>query len=194
MLRTGTRVARIHPLGGRYRAAWNELRSFGPTTSRFDHHPLPRRDHPSRSIAYLTFGTGLFACALAEFFQDGNGRVGPIDRVRRQPAITLFELATDLQLLDLSSGWVTRAAGNQAIVSGPRGRAREWSRAIYSAHEEIHGLAYASSVWAPGRCIALWERGKSALPPSPLASRTLDDPSIESAVAGAAVELGSYVV
>jgi hypothetical protein len=170
------------------------MRLFGPTTSRFDHHPPPRRVHPSRSIAYLTFDDTRFAAALAEYFQDANGGVGPIDRVHRQPVITQIELATELHLLDLDSGWVTRAGGNQAIVSGRRSRARDWARAIYAEHQAIAGLAYGSSVWAPGRCVALWERGAVALPPTPMTSRTLDDPAIEPALADAAKKLGSYLI
>jgi len=189
-----TRVARIHPVGGPHPLAWNEMRSYGPTTSRFDHHTAPRRAHPTRSIAYLTDGPTRFAAALAEYFQDANGGVGPIDRSNRQPAITQFELAGDLQLLNLDSGWVTRAGGNQAITSGRRSRAREWARAIYSAHPGIEGLAFGSSVWAPGHCIALWDRGSAVIPAGPLTSRTLDDPVLDAALANAAVALGTYLL
>jgi hypothetical protein len=124
---------------------WNETRSFGPTTSR-DHHSPPRRVHPTRCIAYLTYGAQRFVAALAEYFQDANGGVGPIDRSNGLPAITQFELAADIQLLDLDSGWVTRAGGNQAIISGRRSRARDWAQAIYSEHPTIQGVAFGSSV------------------------------------------------
>ncbi len=173
---------------------WNGMRSYGPTTSRFDHHTAPRRAHPSRSIAYLTYGPTRFVAALAEFFQDGNGGVGPIDRSNRQPAMTQFELAADVQLLDLDSGWVTRAGGNQAIISGRRSRAREWARAIYSEHPSMQGVAFGSSVWGPGHCIALWDRGLPAIPGAPLTSRTLDDPVLGVALANAALALGTYLL
>lgn len=170
------------------------MRSYGPTSSRFDHHTLPRRVHPTRSIAYLTFGPTRFVAAIAEYFQDANGGVGPIDRNNRQPAITQFELAADVKLLNLESGWVTRAGGNQAIASGRRSRAREWARAVYAEHRDIQGLAFGSSVWGPGRCFALWDRGSSAIPSAPLTSRTLDDPVLDAALATAAVTLGTYLV
>jgi hypothetical protein len=193
-LSAGTRVARIHALGGPRPMPWNGMRSYGPTTSRFDHHTLPRRSHPTRSIAYLTYGPTRFVAALAEYFQDANGGVGPIDRSNRQPAITQFELAADVHLLDLDSGWVTRAGGNQAIISGRRSRAREWARAIYAEHPSIEGVAFGSSVWGPGRCIALWDRGSRAIPAAPLTSRTLDDPVLNAALANAAIALGTYLL
>lgn len=194
LLPAGTPVIRIHPLAGPHPTAWDEMRAFGPTTSRFDHHTTPRRLHPSRSIAYLTFGDRRFVAGLAEYFQDANGGIAPIDRALRRPTVTQFELAVDLDLLDLDSGWVTRAGGNQAIVSGPRSSARAWARAIYAEHPTAQGLAYGSSVWAPGRCIALWDRGFAAFPAAPLTSRLLDDPVIDVALANAAADLGTYVL
>lgn len=170
------------------------MRSYGPTMSRFDHHTTPRRAHPARSIAYLTHGPTRFVAAIAEYFQDANGGVGPIDRSDRQPAITQFELVGDLRLLDLDGGWVTRAGGNQAIISGRRSRAREWARAIYSEHPSLQGLAFGSSVWGPGHCIALWDRGSSVIPAAPLTSRTLDDPVLDVALANAALALGTYLL
>lgn len=194
VLPAGTTLVRVHALGGVHPAAWNELRRFGPTTSRFDHHTLPRRDHPTRRTAYLTTGPDAFVAALAEHFQDDGGRVGPFDLALRRPAITLFEMATPLTLLDLDTGWVTRAGGNQAIRTGPRGVSRDWSRAIYRHHRTVQGLAFGSSVWGPGRCIALWERGAKVFPAAPTATRQLDDPVLLSAVMHAAQRLGTYVL
>jgi hypothetical protein len=192
-LEPGTVVVRVYALGGRNRSAWNELRAFGPTKSRFDHHTLPRRIHPTRAIAYLATGPAAFTAAIAEYFQDDAGGVGPIDRHRHRPAISVFELARPVTLLDLDSGWVTRAGGNQAIRTGVRARSREWARAIYR-HHPVDGLLYGSSVWGPGRCVAVWERGRAAFPPAPAATRTLDDPHLAVAVASAAVELGAVWV
>lgn len=68
-------------------------------------------------------GTGpdAFVAALAEWFQDDGGGVGPFELALRQPAITMLETTDQLTLLDLNGGWVTRAGGNQAIWTGPRG-------------------------------------------------------------------------
>jgi hypothetical protein len=135
-------------------------------------------------------GNTAFTTALGEYFQDQDGGVGPIDRRRDRPAVTLIELTGPLTLLDLDSGWMTRAGGNQAIRTGPRSRSRDWARAIYR-HHNVDGLAYGSSVWGPGRCVALWDRGRAALTALPLATRTLDDPYLASAIASSAIDLGT---
>ena len=195
VLPAGTPIARIHRLAGGYATAWNELRRDGPTTtSRFDHHPPPARVHATHSIAYLTYGKTQFLGALAEAFQRRGGGVRPIDRVDNSPAVTLFELADEIALLNLDSGWVTRAGGNQAITSGARGRAREWARAIYAEHDDVMGLAYRSSVWARGRCIALWDRGASAFPKAPLTTRLLADDAMDIPLDRAAAALGTRIV
>lgn len=190
----GTHLVRVHAHGGPHPMAWDEFRSYGPTTSRFDHQTVPRRDHPTRAIAYLAHGPTRFVCGLGEYFQDASGGVGPIDGAHREPVITQIEVSRDLRLLDLGSGWVTRAGGNQAIISGLRSRSRAWARAIYATHTDIDGLAYDSSVWGPGRCIALWERGRDAFPLAPVTSRLLADPGMSTAVANAALDLGTYVI
>jgi len=194
VLAAGTTLVRVHPLGGAHPTAWNELRAFGPTKSRFDHQPLPRRNHPTRRIAYVTTGANAFVAALAEYFQDDAGGVGPFDLGLRLPTVTLFETASALTLLDLDGGWVTRAGGNQAIRSGPRGVCRDWARAIYRHHTNVHGLTFGSSMWGPGRCVAMWERATPAFPAAPTATRRLDDPAIALAVMNAALTLGTYVL
>lgn len=201
MLAAGTRVVRVHPLGGAHPLRWDEMRSWGPTKSRFDHHTLPSRSQ-QRAIAYLAHGSGAaLTTAIAEYFQDESGAgVGPIDTTFDHPTATMFETAADLVLLDLASGWVTRAGGNQAVCAGPRSNSRAWARAIYAAYgakgraPRLVGLAYPSSVWGPGRCIALWETGSAAFPSGPTATRSLADPAFETAVAKAALDLGSYVL
>jgi len=193
-LRRGTRLVRVHPLAGPHPSAWNAFRSVGPTKSRFDHHTYPRRDHPRRRIAYVTLGSEAFVTALAECFQDDGGGIGPIETRRDRPVMTVFTLAAAVTVLDLDGGWITRAGGNRAISTGPRARARDWARAIYRAHPKLAGLAYQSSAWGPGRCVALWERAEPALPPDPDAIRALDDSSLGGAVAGAALRLGTFVL
>lgn len=191
-LTAGTSLVRVHHLGGPRPTQWNGFRRLGPT--RFDHHPPPRRSHPTRRILYAAHGDEAFTAAIAECFQGESGRMGPIDAGRGAPAVTVFGLRDDVVLLDLDSGWVTRAGGNQAIRTGPRARAREWSRAIYRAYRHIAGVAYGSSVWGPGRCVALWERAEPALPDTPEATRLLSDPSMGPPLARAAVQLNTYVL
>lgn len=190
----GERLVRIHLLAGAHPSAWNEFRKYGPTTSRFDHHMGRKRDHPSRRIAYLTRGADAFTAAVAEFFQDDNIGVRPIDTHLNRPNVAVLDTVRPLHLLDLDGGWVTRAGGNQAIRTGLRSRSRDWSRIIYRHHPGLDGLAYSSSVWGPGRCVALWERAEDAFPPAPTNSRTLDDPTLAPAVAVAALQLGTVIL
>lgn len=188
----GGTLVRVHCLAGERPIAWDGFREHGPTASRFDHHVAPPGPQ-DRAVVYATYGDDAFVAALGELFQQGD-RAGPIDRTRCRAAVTTFACARTVVLLDLRSGWVTRAGGNQAITSGPRERARRWARAIHEAHGDLDGLAWPSSVRGPGRCAALWERARDAFPPAPLASRTLDDPMLAAVVADAAVRLGAHTV
>lgn len=193
-LPAGTVVLRLHPLTGPHPCAWDEFRHWSTTGSRFDHHPPPPADCPERGVMYLAAGDEAFTTGIAEYFQDDRGTVGPIDRQRGGLAASAFALATPLQLLDFGSGWVTRAGGNQAICSGPRSASRAWARAIYDAHPTVAGLYYPSSIWGPGRCIALWERGAAAIPDGCTLHRTLADPALDGPVATAAETLGTITV
>lgn len=143
---------------------------------------------------YLGTGRTAFTTVLAEYFQDDRGTVGPIDRRRNGVALSAFELAAPVQLLDLGSGWATRAGGNQAICSGPRSRSREWARTIYDTHPTVAGIYYPSSTWGPGHCIALWERATPAIPEHCVLHRRVDDPTLDDAVAVAAMDLGTYTL
>lgn len=51
-LPAGTAMWRIHPTDRPHVVPWNALRSFGPTSNRFDPHPPPPRDHPDHGVAY----------------------------------------------------------------------------------------------------------------------------------------------
>lgn len=191
---SGAAMLRIHPLGGPHPVAWNTFRHWGPTASRFDHHTRPLRRHPTRGVMYLTAGDQAWTTALAECFQDGAGRVGPIDRRARAPAVTVIGLSRDLRLLDLGSGWVARAGGNQSITSGLRSTARAWARSIYRHHPHLDGVWYPSSIWGPGTCVTLWERAADAIAPTPVLHRLLSDPVLDPPLASAAETLGTYLV
>ena len=179
MLRAGDRLVRVHSVGGDHPLAWDAFRGFGPTKSRFDHHTLPARVQ-DRGIIYVARGQTAFTTAIAEYFQDDSGAgVGPIDTRRNSVTLSMFRLVEDVPVLDLDSGWITRAKGNQAIKSGPRDVARAWARAVYEQYgTELMGLAYTSAVWGPGWCVALWEVARDALPVSPDSSRLMSDPAM----------------
>lgn len=136
-----------------------------------------------------------FTGAIAEYFQDGSGAgVGPVDRTLDDVTVTVFATAAALVMLDLDGGWVTRAGGNQALRTGARGTARHWARAIYARFPDVAGVAYSSSVWGPGRCLALWERAAPAVPAHPSATRALADSHLDTPLAHACSELGTFTV
>jgi hypothetical protein len=155
--------------------------------ARFDHHPPAAKRHRTRAILYAS-DSG--PTSLAEVFQ--QTRV--IDRFADSPALAGFHLTRDLQLLDLTGAWPTRARASMAINSGSRARARAWSRAIYAAYPRVEGLRYASSMNANQPALALYERARSALPAAaaldlPLAARALMTP-----LAAAAIRFGYALV
>jgi hypothetical protein len=154
---------------------------------------VPSDDYPDFGIMYVALGNQAFTAAIAETFQDSDGQTtGPIDRRYRRPMFTMFESAEALVLLNLNSGWITRAGGNQAICSGSRAMAQAWAREIYAAHP-VDGVFYGSSIWGPGSCAAIWERGERAVPSAPLVSRSLEDPYLDGAIASAAIALNAVV-
>jgi hypothetical protein len=194
VLKPGDKFVRVHRVAGTRLAAWNQFGYWGPTKSRFDHH-LPSPSDRERGILYAARASTSFTAAIAEHFGDDSGAgVGPIDPLLHSPTMTLFTITEEIPLLDLDSGWVTRAGGHQAIKTGPRDAARAWARAIYDFHrDKVLGLAYGSSVWGPGRCIALWETARDILPSDPNWSRLMSDPALGSAIAKAAEELETVI-
>lgn len=186
-LPAGAELWRVYFRGGAHPARWNGFRSFGPMGARFDHHPPPRRRHRTRSILYAS-DSGL--TSLSEVFQDTR----VIDRFADTPALTALRIGRDLQLLDLTGAWPTRAGASMAINSGARGIARHWSRAIYAAYPQVEGLRYASSMHANQPAFALYERARSALPPTAVMDRPLSEPGLAAPLAAAAIRFGYALV
>ena len=191
-LAAGTTVVRVHPLAGPHPQAWNELRAWGPTTSRFDQHTPPPRTHPTRRVAYVAVGANAVTGALAEFFQDAAGGIGPLALSYHHPAMTVFTLTGPVVVLDLDSGWVTRAGGNQAIRTGPRG-----------CPDCGRGPSTPPIRRSPGWCTArrcgvpagAWRCGNAASRAGPrprTRPRTLADPALAVAVATAADQLATF--
>jgi hypothetical protein len=142
---------------------------------------------------YVTLGREAFTTAIGEVFQDSDTqRVGPVDRTLRRPFLTVFETTDTLTLLDLDSGWITRAGGNQSIRTGSRAMAQRWAREIHQ-NLAVNGVYYGSSLWGPGVCAALWEGAARAFPVAPMLSRALDDPVLATPIAHAVDTLGTVV-
>jgi RES domain len=187
LLPAGAVLWRITFRAGAHPSPWNGFRTFGPTNARFDHHPAPARRHRKRAILYAS-DSG--PTSIAEVFQ--QTRV--VDRFADTPALAAFQLIRDLQLLDLTGAWPTRAGASMAIHSGSRGKARAWSRAIYAAYPDVEGLRYASSMNANQPAFALYERARSSLPPAAALDVLLATPALAAPLAAAAIQLGYALV
>lgn len=183
---TSTLVWRVYFQGGPFPSRWDELRTFGPTGSRFDHH-LPPPSVQDRGILYAAKHG---PTCIAEVFQDTR----TIDRRSRTPWLVGFRLARDVTLLDLTGAWPTMAGASTAIHSGPRARARRWSQAIYAVYPHVEGILYCSSMDASRPALALFERARPALPRSPEFHRSLDDVLMRSVVDAAAQRFAYAVV
>ena len=183
VLAAGTELWRIYFRGGAHPTLWGQFRSYGPSRSRFDHHPTPAGVHPHHSIIYAA---EVGATALAEVFQDGR----LIDRVRGDPWLVGFQLSRDVTLLDLTGTWPTRAGASMNINSGPRPRAQRWSRRIHAAYPTVEGIYYPSSMNANAPSVALYERASTSLPAAPTFHRALSDPALLVVLQNAATDFG----
>jgi len=174
---------RIYFGDGPHSGRWDGFRSYGPlTTARFDHHVPPRREQ-ERAILYV--GLAIATC-VAEVFQDTR----VIDRRRRAPWLVGFRLRRTVRLLDLTGDWPTRAGASQAVSSGRRDRARQWSAAIYDAYPETEGLWYRSSMHGGEPAMALYERARGALRAQPEVHLPLAHPGLEVPLGRMAASLG----
>jgi len=182
----GSLLWRVYFRGGRHPGNWSELRAFGPTDSRFDHHVPPPRVQ-SRAILYATVA---IPTCLAEVYQ----RTRTIDRNDRSPWLVGLRLAEAVELLDLTGTWPTRAGASTVINSGPRSRARLWSRAIYDAYPHVEGLSYASSMHGHRLAIALYERAEHKIQPQPEFNRPLKDPILLNSLKKISTDLNYAIV
>lgn len=177
-----TELWHVYKRGGDHPARWNALRFVGPLGSRFDHHLLPRR-RQKRGILYL-------ACDILTCVAETYQQTRHIDRHRDAPWLVACETTRPLQLLDITGLWPTRAGASMAINTGPRAITRAWSVAIYEAYPNIDGLWYCSSMAGNRTCVALYERGRDAIPPRPTLNRALADPTIFDVLCAAGEALG----
>jgi hypothetical protein len=167
----GAMLARVYPRGGRFPTTWGAFRFTGPLASaRFDHHD-PGREEERRGVLYGA--TGLGTC-VAEVFQ--ATRV--VDRFADDRCFAAFGLTRPVRLLDLTGDWPTRAGASQAIATGPRSRARAWTRAVFVAYPKIEGLWYPSSMRGGHPSLVLFERAEDAIPSDPEVDIPLSHPGL----------------
>ncbi|WP_138469566.1 hypothetical protein [Poseidonocella sp. HB161398] len=189
--RAGTPLGRIYFRGGDHPTDWSAFRRWGPAGSRFDHHlpdPAGRGCLQSRGILYAagSAAPGALSVCAAEVYQATRLIRAEAD----EPWFAVFPTARDLTLLDLTGLWPTRAGASMAISSGPKARARAWSRAIYDAYPEIDGLLYGSSMAGNAPVLALYERAGDSFGPAPLFNRALADDALYPSLSAAAARIG----
>jgi len=187
-----TRLGRLWFADSAHTSGFALFRRFGPTASRFDHHP-ERPDgtpqvHPDRAILYaVPESPGALTVVLAEVFQTTRA----IDREDGEPTFSVFEVTRDLALLDVTGVFATRLGASAALSSGPRRTARRWSRALHAAYPDIDGIAYRSSMSGGSHlAFALFERAEDAMPGRAVASVRLRDSSLDQALTSCAQTLG----
>ena len=185
----GVRIHRIYERGGPFPTLWNAFRHVGPL-SRFDHH-----HRGADGLAAQPRGT-LYAAAdiptaVAEFFQNTR----QINRTRRQPWLVSFMLSGEVRLLDLTDAFCVRVGASAKLVSGPFVYAQNWSRGLYEAYGEAHGLYYRSSL-TNRPAVALYERANQPglFPTNPILHRALADPTLHKAMAMVGEEIGYGVL
>jgi hypothetical protein len=124
--------------------------------------------------------------AIVEAFQDGR----LIDRVLDSPWLVAFQLTRDVTALDLRGRWPTVAGASQAVASGRRDIAQAWGRAIYEAYPTVGALLYPSAMAGGATNVAVYERGRGALPKQPRLHVPLAHPGLEASLNRIATTFG----
>lgn len=142
---------------------------------------------PDRAILYAA---GDLTTAVAEAFQ----RAGVIDVITGDPYLAILRTSRPMAVLDLRSDWPTRTGASQALASGSRASARNWSRAVWEDHPAVEGIAWHSSMHHDGTALALYERAADALEPDPVTNLALATRGLAFPLAHAADALGFGLV
>ncbi|MEJ5946865.1 RES family NAD+ phosphorylase [Pseudokineococcus basanitobsidens] len=185
-LRAGSVLWRIHFTAGEHPMAWDGMRYFGRTTSRFDPQaqPCETAGPDPRGVAYLA--TDL-PTALAEVFQ----RTRVVDTRRGEPYLTALATAHDLDLLDLA-GTASLRLGAAGTIAGDRDfRATQaWARAIVTTWPETPGL-WCASAMSQQPCVTLYDPGVAPIfPTRPALSLPLSHPGLLPWLVPASEEIG----
>lgn len=186
MLPAGTPLWRLHGTTGTHALGWDKLRHFGPTSGRFDPHPLPRTDHHRFSVTYTALDA---ASPFAEVFQ--GTRV--IDRYADGRYLTGWLTTRPLRLLNLTGDWPVRSGASYAINTGRHDRCREWAHAIHEHPPQVDGLFHHSAmVGTP--LTTLFTPSADSFPAAPIFSRPIAEPSLAVMVSSLAERFGYRLV
>ena len=191
-LARGTSLARVYFTGGDYPTRWNEFRHYGPTGARFDHHLVDARGEAATQERSILYCASAADTCFGEVFQETRR----INRTRRAPWLAIFLLQSDVDLLDLTGAYPTRAGASMAINTGNRARARAWARAFDGVHDGVHdalhGIYYPSSMNGNEPAVALTDRAERVhcLPEHPDLNRALADDALLDILKHSAHRLG----
>lgn len=184
----GTRLVRIFNAHGNHPQKWNSFRYTGPLPhGRFD----PQQPGPDGSLNTDTNqGVVYFALSVrtsvAEVYQTSS----VVDRKTNGPQLVVVRPRRTLRLLDLGGLWPTRLGASQEISSGPKRVTQAWARTIRTAHPDLDGIWYRSSMDSGDPAICLWNPpGASALPSAPDVLLPLDHPGLDVPLARVCEEL-----
>ncbi|MEO7059452.1 MAG: RES family NAD+ phosphorylase [Lapillicoccus sp.] len=179
--RRTTPLWRVHATAGPHVVPWDELRQWGPTTSRWDPQPPP----PGPSTLGVAYAALDVSTALAEVFP--QTRV--VDTRSLVPCLTAWRPTRDLRLLDLTDTWPIRAGAAHALTSAPRAVCRAWARAIVDTWPELDGL-WSLSTMTGAPTVTLFTAAADAFPHRPAFSRTLTTPGLRLTLDDAARRIG----
>ena len=187
-LPAGSTLARVYYTSSAHPLPWNQFRSFGPLSFRWDHHLPTVAGEPHEQGRTVYYAAANAVTCLAEVFQATRR----IDRVYQAPWLVIFNTLRPLSLLDLTGDFATRLGASLAIHSGSRGRARDWARDLYEAFADAEGLVCASSMHGGAPAFVLNERALRAtmFPPHPEFHRALADDVLLDPLKHAAQALG----
>lgn len=181
---------RIHATSGRHPSRWNQFRHWGPTSSRWDPHPLPPGEHPGHGVLYTAVDT---STAFGEIFQEGR----IIDLQGDDRYLTGWQPARELVLLDLTDTWPLRNGATADLSSAEKDTCRTWARAVHTelsvAGPRIDGL-YSTSTITGRPVVTLYRRSIDSLPTAPQLARELGHDDLVAIVEKAMEDTGFDVV
>lgn len=172
---------RIRTVKGPHPSPWNGFRTFGPTGSRWDPHPLPRGDHPGFGVSYAAATPG--TCA-AEVFQLQRTIV-----LSDEQELTGWQPTRALRLLDLTGSWALRHGAAHALSAADRVVCRRWATAIRAAWPDLDGL-YTWSTMTGDEMVVLFGAARDSFPAAPSFQRPLDHPFVHALMDRAAQQCG----
>ena len=184
-VRRGVALWRVHAAAGPHVTPWDQLRFFGPTTSRFD----PQAPPPHLSTRAVTYAATDVPTVLAEAFQ--ATRV--IDIQRRVPYLTGWRTARELTLLNLTGTWPIRNGASNVLTSGPKAACRQWAHAIDQTWPDLDGL-WSTSTMTGRPMIVLFTTAANSFPTRPSFSRPLTTPALTRPLRRAATAIGYRIV